>query len=76
MTKNATKALDKIKEDVMQEIMQLLNIFETWLNEQITIKASIKHYNIFRSNRKDETKGGVAIYVYKKIEAKEMYSIK
>merc|ERR1712236_150578 len=75
MTENADKALDKITDDVKQEKILLLNIFETWLNEPVTTKANIKHYNIFRSDRKDGTKGGVAIYVYKKLEAKEIYKI-
>merc|ERR1711867_280701 len=76
MTVNADKALDKIKEDVEQEKILLINIFETWLNEQVTTQANIEHYNIFRSNRKGEIKGGVAIYVYEKLaEAKEIYKI-
>ena len=76
MTENADKALDKIKGDVKQEKILLLNIFETWLDEQVTTQANIKHYNIFRSDRKDGTKGGVAIYVYEKlVEAKEIYKI-
>ena len=33
------------------------------------------NYNIFRSDRKDVTKGGLAIYVYEKLEAKEIYKI-
>ena len=76
MTENATKALDKMTEEVKQEKILLLSIFETWLNEQVTTQANIKHYNIFRSDRKDGTKGGVAIYVYEKlVEAKEIYKI-
>merc|ERR1712002_1019602 len=55
--------------------MGLLNIFETWLNELVTTKANIENYNIFRSDRKDGTKGGVAIYVYEKLEIKEIYKI-
>ena len=64
MTENADKALDKITDDVKQEKILLLNIFETWLDEQVTTQANIKHYNIFRSDGKDGTKGGAAIYVY------------
>merc|ERR1712002_1226358 len=76
MTENATKALDKMTEEVKQEKILLLSIFETWLNEQVTTQANIKHYNIFRSDRKDGTKGGVAIYVYEKlVEAREIYKI-
>ena len=75
MTEHATKALDQIQSDTEQEKILLLNIFETWLNEQVTTKANIENYNIFRSDRKDLTKGGVAIYVYKKLEAKEIYKI-
>merc|ERR1712215_366363 len=76
MTENADKALDKIKGDVKQEKILLLNISETWLDEQVTTQANIKHYNIFRSDRKDGTKGGVAIYVYEKlVEGKEIYEI-
>ena len=61
---------------VLVLVLVLLNIFETWLDEQVTIQANIKHYNIFRSDRKDGTKGGVAIYVYEKlVEAKEIYKI-
>ena len=76
MTENATKALDKMTEKVKQEKILLLSIFETWLIEQVTTQANIKHYNIFRSDRKDGTKGGVAIYVYEKlVEAKEIYKI-
>merc|ERR1712215_634717 len=75
MTKNATKALDQIQDKVKQEKILLLNIFETWLDEQVTTRANIKHYNIFRSDRKGGTKGGVAIYVYEKLEAKEIYKI-
>ena len=75
MTENADKALDKITDNVKQEKILLLNIFETPLDEQVTTQANIKHYNIFRSDRKDGTKGGVAIYVYKKLETKEIYKI-
>ena len=76
MTEHATKALDQIQSDVEQEKILLLNIFETWLNEQVTTKANIENYNIFRSDRKDGTKGGVAIYVYEILEAKEIYKNK
>merc|ERR1712002_1010209 len=76
MTENADKALDKITDDVNQEKILLINIFETWLDEQVTTQANIKHYNIFKSDRKDGTKGGVAIYVYEElVEAKEIYKI-
>merc|ERR1712033_29576 len=76
MTGNADIALDKIKKDVEQEKILLINIFETWLNDEVTTQANIKHYNIFRSDRKGEIKGGVAIYVYEKLaEAKEIYKI-
>ena len=75
MTEHATKALDQIQSDTEQEKILLLNIFETWLNEQVTTKANIKNYNIFRSDRKDGIKGGVAIYVYKNLETKEIYKI-
>merc|ERR1712002_788704 len=76
MTENATKSLDKMTEEVKQEKILLLSIFETWLNEQVTTQANIKHYNTFRSDRKDGTKGGVTIYVYEKlVEAKEIYKI-
>merc|ERR1712121_188048 len=76
MTVNADKDLDKIKKDVEQEKILLINIFETWLNDEVTTQANIKHYNIFRSNRKGEIRGGVAIYVYEKLaEAKEVYKI-
>ena len=70
MTEHATKALDQIQSDTEQEKILLLNIFETWLNEQVTTKANIENYNIFRSDRKDGIKGGVAIYVYKNLENK------
>ena len=74
MTKNATKALDKMTEDVKQKKILPLNIFETWLNEQVTDLANIKYYNVFWSDRKDGIKGGVAIYVYEKlVEEKELY---
>merc|ERR1712121_58840 len=75
-TVNADKALDKIKEDVEQERILLINIFETWLNDEVTTQANIKHYNIFRSDRKGEIRGGVAIYVYEKLaDAKKIYKI-
>merc|ERR1712215_33153 len=77
MTEHATKALDQIQSDVEQEKILLLNIFETWLNEQVTTKANIENYNIFRSDRKYGIKGGgVAIYVYKNLETKEIYKIR
>merc|ERR1711895_797 len=66
---------DQIQSDTEQEKILLLNIFETWLNEQVTTKANIENYNIFRSDRKDGIIGGVAIYVYKKLETKEIYKI-
>ena len=75
MTGNADIALDKIKKDVEQEKILLINIFETWLNDEVTTQANIKHYNIFRSDRKGEIRG-VAIYVYEKLaDAKEIYKI-
>ena len=74
MTEHATKALDQIQSDVEQEKILLLNIFER-LNEQVTTKANIENYNIFRSDRMDGTKGGAAIYVYEKLEIKEIYKI-
>merc|ERR1711888_495200 len=58
-----------------KEKILLLNIFETWLNDQVTTKANIENYYIFRSDRKDGIKGGVAIYVYRKLETKEIYKI-
>ena len=50
-------------------------MFETWLNEQVTNKGEFEKYNIFRSDRKDGIKGGFAIYVCEKLEAKERYKI-
>ena len=76
MTENATiAALDIIKDYIIKEKVLLINIFETWLNEHITNKADIQNYNVFRSDRKGGIKGGVAIYVYEKLEVKELYKI-
>ena len=45
MKDNATKAIDQIRDDVMQEAILQLNIFAAWLNEQVTTKANIERYH-------------------------------
>ena len=72
MTENATKGLNAIKDYVKEEKIVILNLVETWLNELIKETANIDNYKIFRSDRIEEIKGGVAIYLYDKLEAKQI----
>ena len=61
MTENATKGLNAIKDYVKEEKIVILNLVETWLNELIKETANIDNYKIFRTDRIEEIKGGVAI---------------
>ena len=54
----------------MEKIL-ILNITETWLDEQITTDADIENYKTFRSDRKGEIRG-VTIYLNEKIEAEKI----
>ena len=72
MTENVTKGLNAIKDYVKEEKVVILNLVETWLNELIKETANIDNYKIFRTDRIEEIKGGVAIYLYDRLEAKQI----
>ena len=61
-----------LKDYAMTEKIFLMNITETWLNEEIKEGADIENYNIYRGDRKDRQRGGTAIYLYDKLEAKQL----
>ena len=65
---NSSKAKDMLREYAKMEKILILNITETWLDEEITKDADIEEDKTFRSYRKGEIRG-VAIYINKKIEA-------
>ena len=61
-----------LKEYTKADKILMLNITETWLDKQITTDADLKNYKTFRSDRKDEIRGGEAIYLNEKIKANKI----
>ena len=69
ITENSSRARDMLREYTKMEKMLILNITETWLDEEITTDADIENYKTFRSYRKGEIRG-VTIYINEKINRK------
>ena len=64
-----------MKEYTKNEKILLMNITETWLNEEIKEGADIENYNTFRGDRKEKQRGGTAIYLYNKLEGEQICEI-
>ena len=64
-----------MKEYTTNEKILLMNITETWLNEEIKEGADIENYNTYRGDRKEKQRGGTAIYLYNKLEGEQICEI-
>ena len=71
------KGMKTLKEYAQTKHFIMINITETWLNEDIKGDEKIDGYNIFRADRENAIRGGVATYINDRVEAKMIrkYSI-
>ena len=72
VTENSKRKIDFIKEYVQNDKIAIMNITETWLDNDIKDDVEIEEYTIFRCDRKDIKRGGTAIYVRNKLEASQL----
>ena len=70
VTENSKAKKEYFEEYVKQNNVILLNFTETWMNESIVEDANINEFQTFRVDRKDISRGGVAIYIKDQLEAK------
>ena len=72
VTEIIDKTLNILKEYTKADKILMLNITKIRLNKYITTDANIENYKTFRADRKDDIRGGVAIYLNEKIEANQL----
>jgi len=74
-TENSKVGIEIKKEYANNEKILEMNFTETWYDETIKEEVNIEGYNIFRCDRKETTRGGVAIYLHEKVEAEKICEI-
>ena len=69
-TENSRRKIDYLKEKKLQKKIMLLNLTETWLDDNMTNDMNIEGYELIRTDRTERTKGGVAAYINQKFTSK------
>ena len=74
ITNNSRETLELIEEYSKLDKVILMNIMETWLHAKIKKEADIEGFQTFRCDRSSKKRrGGVAIYVYDKLEIGQIW---
>ena len=77
ITNNSRETLELIEEYSKLDKVILMNIMETWLHAKIKKEADIEGFQTFRCDRSSKKRrGGVAIYVYDKLEIGQIWKKK
>lgn len=66
------KKQEELKTMIYLENYDLVAITETWWDESHDWHTVIEGYRLFRKDRKGRRRGGVALYVRKRIDCKEL----
>ena len=61
--------INHIKEIVENQRISIMNFTETWLNDTVKDDVEIEGYKMFRKDRMEGSRGGVAIYLHDSLEA-------
>ena len=75
VTENTKRNTDFLKEYTKENKIIMINITETQLNDAIKDDAEIEGYKIFRYDRTERKHGGIAIYLYEKLETELLCEI-
>ena len=74
ITANSSETLKLIDDYAKNEKIVLMNFTETWLDKTIKEEADIDGFHTYRCDRTSEiSRGGVAIYLYDKIETGQIW---
>ena len=74
ITAESRETIKLIDDYANNEKIVLMNFTETWLDKTIKEEADIEGFHTFRCDRTSEiARGGVAIYVFDKIEAGQIW---
>ena len=69
---NTRWKINHIKDIVENQRFLIMNFTETWLNDTVKDDVEIEGYKMFRKDRKEGIRGGVAIYLHDSLEAEVM----
>ena len=75
ISENSKRKVEYIDEYLKSNKIIFMNMTETWLNDTIKEDVEIKGHTIFRSDRKNIKRGGVATYLNEKLEAIQLAAL-